>query len=52
MTRSDLIRKIEAAEKEIRTSGPVHRKDLFKHIRRMRRELRDYDRFHAAAARG
>ena len=39
--------KLEAARQELKTAGPVHRRDLLKHIRRMERELRDYDRFHA-----
>ena len=52
MTRSELIQKIITAEEQLPTAGKIHRRDLLKHIRRMQRELRDYDRFHAEAARG
>ena len=52
MTRNEIAAKIRAAQEEVKTAGPVHRRDLNKHIKRMQRELRDYDRFHAAAARG
>lgn len=47
--RIRLVEKIEAAKAERRTAGPIHRRDLTKHIRRMEREVRDWDRFHAAA---
>ena len=52
MTRSELVSKIMTAKEELQTAGKIHRRDLLKHIKRMQRELRDYDRFHAEAARG
>lgn len=39
--------KLQAAKVDLQTAGPIHRRDLIKHIRRMERELRDYDRYHA-----
>ena len=52
MDRIELIGKIRAARDEIKTAGCVHRRDLHKHIKRMERELHDYDRFQAEAAKG
>ena len=43
--------KIAWKKEEARKAGPIHRRDLLKHIRRMERELRDYDRFHREARR-
>ena len=45
MNRQELIDRINAEEREAKTAGKIHRRDLMKHIRRMKRELRDYDRF-------
>lgn len=47
--RDALVKKIAQARWDLRTAGAIHRHDLQKHIRRMERELRDYDRFHAQA---
>ena len=47
--RLRLAAKIEAAKAERKTAGPIHRRDLTKHIRRMEREARDWDRFHSEA---
>lgn len=44
--RANFVIKLNAARKELKTAGPIHRKDLTRHIRRMERELYDYDRFH------
>ena len=49
MSRSELIEKIELAKSALIFAGTIHRRDLQKHIRRMERELRDYDRFQALA---
>lgn len=51
MTRRELANKIRIAHEEIKTAGYIHRKDLAKNLRRMKKELRDYDRFHAEAER-
>jgi hypothetical protein len=44
--RDEYVAKLNAAREELKTAGIFHRRDLAKHIRRMERELRDYDRFH------
>lgn len=49
MTRSELVDRIREKKKEAQTAGKFHRRDLHKYIKRMERELRDYDRFHALA---
>lgn len=46
MTREELIQKIDAAKHEMERSGPIHRRDLSKHIRRLEQELRIYDNYH------
>lgn len=43
MTRDELIQKIDAAKREMEHAGPIHRRDLAKHIRRMEKELRFFD---------
>lgn len=52
MSREEHIHKINSAKAELKTAGPKHKRDLLKHIKRMQREIREYDRFHAEAARG
>lgn len=52
MNREQLKEKIKTAEAALMFAGPIHRKDLQKHIRRMRAELAQYDRFQAAARQG
>lgn len=42
---------IKAAEEELKSAGPIHRKDLQRYIVRMKRELRQYDRYQEAARR-
>ena len=49
MTRDEMIEKIDITKKEIMFAGPVHRRDLEKHLRKLKRELRDYDRFQREA---
>ena len=44
-----MIEKIDITKKAIMFAGPIHRRDLQKHLRRMQKELRDYDRFKKAA---
>jgi len=48
MTRDELIEKIEAVKQAITFAGPVHRRDLRKHLKRMLAQLAQYDRFQAA----
>ena len=49
MTMDELQEKIRLTEKAIMFAGPIHRRDLQKHLRRMQKELRDYDRFQREA---
>lgn len=51
MTRDELIKKIEITKNEIMFAGPVQRRDLQKHLKRMLAQLAQYDRFQAAARR-
>ena len=47
MTRDELIERIEMTRKAIQFAGPVHRRDLRKHLKRMLAQLAQYDRFQA-----
>ena len=49
MTREELEEKIMQAKEEMKTAGPVHRRDLRKHMKRMQDELRQYDRYRREA---
>lgn len=51
MTRDEMAAKIRDKQKEVRNAGPIHRRDLNKYIKRLQRELRDYDRFQAETRR-
>lgn len=44
--REEYVAKINNARNELKTAGMSHGRDMKKHIRRMKKELRDYDRFH------
>lgn len=48
--RDEHIAAISAAREEARKAGPLHRRDLMKHIHRMEKELRIYDRYQKATA--
>ena len=52
MTRDELIERIEMTRKEIQIAGPVRRRDLRKHLKRMLAQLAQYDRFQEAARQG
>ena len=52
MNRDQLVQKIKIAEAALMYTGPIHRRDLQKHIRRMKAQLAQYDRFQSAARRG
>lgn len=39
LTRSEIIDKIRSAKAELRRSGPIHRRDLQKHIKRLKGKL-------------
>lgn len=53
MTQREIhIQKLDKARKELAHAGPVHARDLKKHIRRMERELILYDQFRYEAKNG
>lgn len=43
MTRSELVQKIITVEEQLSKAGKIHRRDLLKHLGRMKRELKTYD---------
>ena len=45
--RMELEEKIMQTRQEMKKAGPVHRRDLRKHLKRMLAQLRQYDRFQA-----
>lgn len=51
MARMELEEKIMQTKNEMKTAGPVHRRDLRKHLKRMLAQLRQYDTFQADAQR-
>lgn len=44
--RDAFVAKLEKARRELKTAGVIHKRDLKRQIKRMERELYDYDRFH------
>ena len=46
MSREEHIEKIRKAKSEMKTAGAIHQKDLSRYIRRLEKELREYDRLH------
>lgn len=40
------VAKLNEARRELETAGVIHKRDLQRQIKRMERELYDYDRFH------
>lgn len=48
--RMELKEKIRKAQEELKTAGPIHSRDLQKHIRRMKKQLGIYDRYHRGVA--
>lgn len=40
-----LVAEIESCKAEIENAGLFRRRDLMRHLRRLERELRDYERF-------
>lgn len=47
--REDYAGRIKALELEAEQSGPLHRRDLYRAIKRMKGELRRYDAYMAEA---
>lgn len=50
--REACVEKINKAKEELKTAGVIHKRDLQKHIRRLERELREYDNYHKLAQTG
>ena len=44
--REEHIARIKAAKEELKTAGPIHRKDIQRYIRRLEKELKTYDHYH------
>ena len=49
MTREEMVEKIRMTEQAILYAGPINRRDLRKHLHRMRIELKEYDRYQKEA---
>ena len=47
--RDLFVAKLNEAKRELATAGCIHKKDLQRQIKRMERELSDYDRFHGGS---
>lgn len=43
--REEHVGKIRAVRVELAKAGPIHRRDLRRHLRRLQSELRAYDRY-------
>ena len=52
MNREQLEARIVQTRREINSAGPVHKRDLQKHLKRMLAQLAQYDRYRAAARQG
>lgn len=46
--RQEHLDAIRAAKEQLKTAGPCHRRDLVKHIKRLKKELLVYDAYHRA----
>ena len=42
----DYTAKLTAACAELKTAGPIHRRDILRHIKRMKTDIAIYQRFH------
>ena len=51
-SREQLIERIEMTKKAIQFAGPVHRRDLRKHLKRMLAQVSQYDRYQETARQG
>ena len=52
MSREELVEEIRVTEQAMKRAGPMHYRDLRKHLKRMIAELKKYDRYQAAARQG
>ena len=51
MNREELVEKIEDIKRAMMFAGPVHYRDLRKHLHRLTAQLKQYDRLQADARR-
>lgn len=51
MNREQMEERIMQTRREINSAGPVHKRDLQKHLKRMLAQLAQYDRFQTDARR-
>ena len=51
MTREEMVREISLSKQALMRAGPVHFRDLQKHIHRMEVQLKQYDRYQRDAKR-
>lgn len=52
MTRDEMVKDIRMSKQALMFAGPIHYRDLQKHIKRMEAELKRYDRFQKEARKG
>jgi hypothetical protein len=52
MSREQLEEKIMQTKAALKKAGPVHRRDLGKHLKRMLAQLAEYDRYRTADKQG
>lgn len=43
------VAEIKQIEQQLKTAGPIHKKDLFRHLIRLKRELKQYDLYYKEA---
>ena len=48
--REQHLEKLRLAKEEVKTAGTIHKRDLIRQIKRMEKELRIYDWYHAKQA--
>ena len=46
--REKHIEKIRKTEEALKTAGTIHKRDLFRHLIRLKRQLKQYDMFKGA----
>ena len=50
MNREQLAERIRSVKREMQTAGPIHKRDLEKHLHRMQVAARRYDRYRKEAS--
>ena len=49
LTRAQMLEKMERIKEEIKTAGPIHKRDLQKHLKRMQGQIAQYDLYQRMA---